>query len=100
MALVVFAVMVVALAIVEFGPSWLRRRGTRGRRGTRERVEADGQPAALGQVGSDEAALVEQLLTGTISSARYQMLMADLAARDAQAHPLVVPRPPGWPPPV
>jgi hypothetical protein len=110
MALLVFSVVVVCVAVAGLVLSWADSHA--------QRPSADHDaclviPPPLGTVhdpylvitpplgtvvvapdrdgGREEMTLARQLTSGDLTPARYQQQMADLAAWDASAHPLVVP---------
>jgi len=97
MAVLVFAVVLAALALAEFGPGWIRRH-------RRHRAPGPDQPPAgspaplvpdLIEANIDgereEMRLAEHLVAGELPREQYRHHMTELAAQDAKRHPIVVP---------
>ncbi|HTJ31922.1 MAG TPA: hypothetical protein VL738_01700 [Dactylosporangium sp.] len=76
--LVIFLIMLVALAVLSSGGAWIARRRS---------GEVTGG-AVIGRSERAEAVLTEWLLAGYLSAEQYRRDMAILAARDARRHPL------------
>jgi hypothetical protein len=106
MALTIFAVVFACLAVAGRGPAWRRRHGLR-RSPSRHPQPLVAPPAARPEaVAADiegereEMQLAERLVAGDLPPAQYQHVMAELAARDARRHPVVIPPDHrGWPVP-
>jgi hypothetical protein len=110
MALLVFAVVLALVAVAKLGLVGIRRRA---QRRTPDRVEppvipfwppATVEPIANcapdGDAEREEVRLAARLAAGELAREQYRLRMADLAARDAQRNPMVVPPIGGdWPAP-
>jgi hypothetical protein len=99
MALAVFLIVLVAVAVVSSASAWVARCRSRDATGPQP---ASPRPAdlcaiseAISRGGSHgehvEAVLTAWLLAGHLSAEEYRRDMAILAARDALRHPLVTP---------
>ena len=96
MGVLVFAAVLAFFALAEFGPGWVRRHRQHPSSGPNRSQETTRPPTPEpGETDSEaereEMRLSGRLVAGDLPCRRYHERMAELAARDAGSHPVVVP---------